>query len=63
MKLQSHVSRKYKDNSYRKFWIIIPKKNLEKLGWKTGQELKANVKKNELIISKQKVKYLEGINE
>ena len=53
MKLQSHVSRKYKDNSYRKFWIIIPKKNLEKLGWKTGQELKAEIKNNKLIISKK----------
>lgn len=51
MKLQSHISRKYKNNSYKKFWIIIPRKILEKLGWKTGQELKANIKKNGLVIN------------
>lgn len=53
MKLSSQISRKYRNSAYRKFWIIIPKKILEKLGWKTGQELKTNIKKNELIISKK----------
>ncbi len=53
MKLSSHISRKYKNNSYRKFWVIIPRKILENLGWKTGQELKANVKNNELVINKK----------
>jgi len=50
MKLQSHISRKYKDNSYRKFWVIIPKKIIEKLGWKEGQELKEKIKKNRLLL-------------
>lgn len=60
MKLQSHISRKYKNNSYRKFWVIIPKKLIEKLGWKTGQELKANIKKNKLVINKNDTKNLES---
>lgn len=52
MKLLSQISRKYKNKSYRKFWIVIPRKIIEKLSWKTGQELKANVKNNKLVINK-----------
>ena len=52
MRLQSQISRKYKEKKYKKFWIVIPKKILEKLGWKSGQELESNVKKNKLIIEK-----------
>ena len=52
MKLQSQVSRKYGDTEYRKFWIVIPKKLLKKLGWKSGQELDAEVKGNKLVIEK-----------
>ncbi len=50
MKLQSQVSRKYGDKEYRKFWIVIPEKLLKKLGWKTGEELKAEIKGNKLVI-------------
>ena len=52
MKLQSHISRKYKSNSYRKFWIIIPRKIIEKIDWKIGQNLKAKIKKDKLVIEK-----------
>jgi len=52
LKLQSQISRKYKNKSYKKFWIIIPKKILEKLCWKSGQELESNIKNNKLIIEK-----------
>jgi len=51
MKLLSQISRKYGDAEYKKFWIIIPRKIIEELGWKTGQELKANIKKGKLVIS------------
>ena len=44
LKLQSQISRKYKDKSYEKFWIIIPKKIIEKLSWKHNQELKYKTK-------------------
>ncbi len=53
MRLQSHISRKYKNNSYRKFWVIIPNKLLEKLGWKIGEELESEVKGNKLIVDKK----------
>ena len=53
MRLLSQISRKYKGKFYKKFWIIIPRKILEKIGWKTGQELKAEIKNNKLIISKK----------
>lgn len=53
MKLLSQISRKYGNNAYRKFWVIIPKKILEKLGWKTGQELKSEVKGNKLVVDKK----------
>jgi antitoxin component of MazEF toxin-antitoxin module len=52
MKLQSQVSRKYGDTEYEKSWIVIPEKLLKELGWKTGQELKAEVKGDKLIIEK-----------
>lgn len=54
MKLQSQVSRKYGDSEYKKFWIVIPSKILQSLGWKTGQELEAETKEGKLIIEKKK---------
>ena len=52
MRLLSQTSRKYKDTEYKKFWIVIPNKLIEKLGWKTGIELEAEVKGKKLIIEK-----------
>jgi len=52
MKLQSQVSRKYGDTEYKKFWIVISQEVLKKLGWKTGQEFKVEVKKDKLVIEK-----------
>lgn len=52
MKLQSQISRKIGDIEYKKFWIILPQKMLEELGWKTGQELKAEIKEDKLILNK-----------
>lgn len=53
MKLQSQVSRKVGDTEYTKSWIVIPKEILKKLGWKSGQELKPEVKGNKLIVEKE----------
>jgi len=53
MKLQSQVSREYKGTKYEKFWIVIPSKIIEKLGWKSKQELNADLKGNKLIIQKE----------
>ena len=52
MKLQSQISREYKDKKYKKYWIVIPCKLVKKLGWKTGEELEADVKKGKLIVEK-----------
>lgn len=54
MKLQSQISRKYGNSEYKKFWVVIPLKILKLIGWKTGQELKAEVKDGKLIIEKKK---------
>lgn len=52
MKLQSQVSRKVGDTEYIKSWVVISQDILKKLGWKTGQELKGEVKGDKLIIDK-----------
>lgn len=52
MKLLSQKSREYKGKEYLKHWIVIPNKLIEKLGWKAGQELEANVKEKKLVIEK-----------
>ena len=53
MKLQSQISREYKGTKYEKFWIVIPSKLIEKLRWKTGQELNGDLKNGKLIIQKE----------
>ena len=43
MKLQKQKGREYKGKVYAKYFVTIPKKDLEKLGWTEGQELKGIV--------------------
>ena len=52
MRLLSQVSREYKDKKYEKFWIVVPSKLVEKLGWKRGQDLEAEVKGDKLVIER-----------
>ena len=52
MRLQSQISREYKGTKYEKFWIVLPSKIIEKLGWKSGQDLEWEVKEDKLIIEK-----------
>jgi len=54
MKLLSQKSREYKGKDYMKFWVIIANRLIEKLGWKKGDNLKAKVQNNKLIIEKEK---------
>lgn len=35
---------------YDKFWIIVPNKLIEKLKWKEGEELEAEVKNGKLVV-------------
>ena len=52
MKLMKVKSREYKGKTYHKYRINIPEKLLQKLNWKTGQELKADVKGGKLVVGK-----------
>jgi len=52
MRLLSQISREYKGKNYKKFWIVIPNKLIEKLGWKTGEDLEGKVKNDKLVIEK-----------
>lgn len=52
MRLQKQVSREYQGTKYEKFWVVIPSKVVQKLGWKAGQDLEADIKGDKLIIEK-----------
>lgn len=52
MRLQSQKSREYKGKDYTKFWVVIPQKIVEKLKWRSGQDLECEVKGNKLVIEK-----------
>ena len=53
MKLIKQHGRKYKESNYYKFIVVIPNKIIEKLGWKGGEELNADLKKGKIIIQKE----------
>lgn len=52
MRLLSHISREYKGTKYEKHWVVVPNWIIEKLKWKKGDELEADVKGDKLIIEK-----------
>ena len=54
MKLLSQTSREYQGKKYKKFWVVISTKIIEKLGWKKGEELDTNINEDKLIIEKKK---------
>ena len=51
MKLQKQLSRKVRDKKYSKWVITIPRKEIEALGWESGEELKAMIEDSKLILS------------
>lgn len=53
MRLQRQLSRKVGNTTYDKYVIVIKPKIINKLGWKAGQELDAEVKGEKLIIEKE----------
>ena len=53
MKLLAQKHSKYKGKQYKKFWIIIPNRIIQKLGWKEGSELNADLKNEKLVIQKE----------
>ena len=52
MRLIGQKHSEYHGKAYHKFWVVIPNKIIEKLGWKAGEELEAEIKKDKLIIEK-----------
>jgi len=41
MKLQKQKVSEYKEKTYYKYTILVPKKSIEGLGWIEGQKLKS----------------------
>jgi hypothetical protein len=52
MRLLSQKHAEYKGKEYEKFWMVVPSKIVKKLGWKKGQELKAEVEGKKLVVEK-----------
>ena len=53
MHLQKQLSRKYEGKEYAKYVIVVKPSIIEKLGWKNGEELDAEVKGDKLVIEKE----------
>lgn len=54
MRLQRQVNRVVEEKEYSKYVLIVPPEDIEKLGWKEGEELAHEVKEETLILSKAK---------
>lgn len=52
MKIQKHISDKRGNKIYYKYVIVLPSKLIKKLGFKAGDELKADVKGGKLVIGR-----------
>ncbi len=53
MKVLKEKSREYNGKSYFKYKVNIPSEDLEKAGFKEGDELTAEVKKGEIKLVRQ----------
>lgn len=53
MRLQRQISREYKGTKYEKHWMVVPNDLIDKLGWKVGEELKAEIQGKKLIVEKE----------
>ena len=51
MKLRSRLNRRVGDRVYRKWYLDIPVAAVEQLGWSRGQELRARVDGDRLVIA------------
>jgi len=53
MKLQKQLSKRIGTTEYAKYVLVIPPKTIQKLGWKEGTELEAEIKGDKLIIERE----------
>ena len=54
MHLQKQQSRIYKGKEYPKYLIVIPPKDVEKLGWTDRDELESVIEGDKLIIGRKR---------
>lgn len=54
MKLQKHISRKIGNKEYLKYVIVIPKEDVDNLGWKDKQDLELIISGNKATIKPKK---------
>ena len=52
MHLQKQQSRIYKGKVYPKYLIVIPPKDIERLGWDEHDELESTIEDGRLVIEK-----------
>jgi bifunctional DNA-binding transcriptional regulator/antitoxin component of YhaV-PrlF toxin-antitoxin module len=52
MKLQKQRSYEYGGKEHYKYVVTLPKKPIEKIGWKAGDELEAEAMGNQIVIKK-----------
>jgi hypothetical protein len=52
MKLQKHGSRKVGEKEYFKWTLVIPPEEVEKTGWKEGDELRLKRTGGKIVIEK-----------
>ena len=53
MKLQKHFASKVGDKSYYKYVVVLKEKDVQKAGFKEGDELEAKAKKGEIKLKKR----------
>ncbi len=52
MRLIKQKGREYEGKEYFKYILVVPNKLIQKLGWKGGEDLEADVKEKKLIVKK-----------
>jgi hypothetical protein len=50
MRLQKQVSRRIEEVEYAKYVVVIPPDNVERLGWKEGEELDSQIQGQKLVL-------------
>lgn len=53
MKLQKQLSRKYNNEEYAKWVIVIPPDKIRETGWKEGEDLEVIVKNGKVVVEKK----------
>jgi len=54
VKLQKHLSRRYRGKDYPKWLVVIPPKVVEDLGWEEGDEIEPVIQKGDLRLHRAK---------